>query len=143
MSDIVDFLRARIDEDEQLAREAAQRTAWGDRSLPTWHVSSDSMMSGSAGVDAGALNDPQTHRIPVVSDEGFPTVEQARHIARHDPARVLREVEAKRRIIDRAQELYDDPFDTELFVEYRAAILPGMAAVYSDHPDYQPEWASR
>jgi hypothetical protein len=34
----------------------------------------------------------------VVYAEGYPTFAQAQHIARHDPARILREVEAKQRI---------------------------------------------
>ncbi|MGW7264538.1 DUF6221 family protein [Streptomyces sp. NPDC054842] len=38
----------------------------------------------------------------VVGDEsGTLTMQQARHIARHDPARVLREVEANRRRLER------------------------------------------
>jgi hypothetical protein len=76
--DLVAFLRARLDEDEQAARE----TLWeGSGNKPDWELPS------SATVDVGG-------------DEfyaGDATI--ARHIARHDPARGLREVEAKRRII--------------------------------------------
>ena len=59
--------------------------------------------------------------------------EVAPHIARHDPARVLREVEAKRKIVrDVACGFYDSDYDEA--VEH-------LAAVYSDHPDYDPDWA--
>ena len=53
------------------------------------------------------------------------------HARSFDPARVLREVEAKRAILD--------------YENYRKS-LPGclllrhFAAVYSDHPGYRPEW---
>ena len=49
-------------------------------------------------------------------------------LARHDPARVLAECEAKRQIVQNAQDPGDD-----LFV----AIL---ALPYADHPDYREEW---
>jgi uncharacterized protein DUF6221 len=44
------------------------------------------------------------------------------------PARVLREVETKRRIVERYA---DDSFPPEIF---------DIAAVYADHPDYDPDW---
>jgi hypothetical protein len=49
------------------------------------------------------------------------------HIARHDPARVLTECEAKRAIV----ELISSPGPQAL----RLLALP-----YADHADYQPEW---
>ena len=61
------------------------------------------------------------------------------HIAHHDPARVLREVEAKRAML---AELTRWPFDyrpgcndpIRLFVHL-------LAAPYSDHPDWRAQWA--
>jgi hypothetical protein len=47
---------------------------------------------------------------------------------RHVPARVLREVEAKRRMLEDLDLTYPD-------------VEQLLAAVYSDHPDYRPEWA--
>ncbi|EGD23955.1 DUF6221 family protein [Prescottella equi] len=129
MNDIIAFLRARLDEDEITARgalHAAPHTGTDDHG--TWHAN-------GAEVAGEAMHfwDNPTNVL---------TEWQASHIARHDPARALREVEAKRRILDRAEQLHDDPFDTVLFTEYDETILPLMAAAYSDHPDYQPHWTT-
>ena len=68
----------------------------------------------------------------------------AAHIARHDPARVLREVEAGRRILERHRDC----------VQYGGGICEHAGAVdppcpdlrdllcrWADHPDYLPGWA--
>lgn len=55
------------------------------------------------------------------------------HIARHDPARVLAECEAKRRILN----LCDFEPDCDAAVLKVARVL---AAVYADHPDYDEAW---
>ena len=67
------------------------------------------------------------------------------HIARHDPARVLREVEAKRAIVaDYADACAKYRADRTEFRagERFAALLAAtrLAAVYADHPDYREEW---
>ena len=57
------------------------------------------------------------------------------------PARVLREIEAKRAILGeyvavrRLQELTDTEQDY-----YRDWVLCHLAAAWSDHPDYREEW---
>ncbi|MDH2424760.1 DUF6221 family protein [Sphaerisporangium sp. TRM90804] len=121
--DLVAFLRARLVEDEQYARS----TMWdGSVNSPTWSL------TASATVDTGG-------------DEfyaGDRTV--ANHIERHDPARVLREVEAKRRILQwhtGAHECSgpDDNcmwiLDGEACPTTRALALP-----YADHEDYKEGW---
>lgn len=68
----------------------------------------------------------------------------------HDPARALREVEAKRRLLELAWDA--DQTDRILDEEIARKVSPGelttgglmiraMAAVYSDHPDYRSGWA--
>lgn len=56
---------------------------------------------------------------------------QFRHMARHDPARVLRQVSAVRALLA----LFDEMGYNEE-PAYRAA-----AAIWSDHPAYKAEWA--
>lgn len=66
----------------------------------------------------------------------------------YDPARVLREVEAKRNILARyedcvaRQEDQDYPYASaaEQAREYEDFVLPNLAASYSDHPACRPEW---
>jgi hypothetical protein len=129
--DLTEFLAARLDEDEAAAKACQSPSPWSPGTgLPgdSWIVTDD---TGE----------------PVVYDEGTPTVEEARHIARHDPARVLREVEAKRKILDRWAKSAADPRDIRLVahadLEGNLALLwvvRQLAAVYSDHPDYDPAW---
>lgn len=113
MRDLVAFLRARLDDDEQAAREAA--VWWGDadepgeaphwRPVPCGHIWNDQ--------DGGIADE--------VADR------HAAHIARHDPARVLAEVEAKRRMVDEHG-------------NGTCRTLRLLALPYADHPDYRPEW---
>jgi hypothetical protein len=75
----------------------------------------------------------------------------ATHIARHDPARALREVEAKRSILAAHQflELDGDAFcincTSDLYE--RKGFDPcrtwrAIVSVYSDRPGFRPEWAA-
>lgn len=71
------------------------------------------------------------------------------HIARHDPARVLREVEAKRKILDEVvpeikgmdQQIISEWGTSQDVPDAHLPLLKIMASVWSDHPDYQQEWA--
>jgi hypothetical protein len=79
---------------------------------------------------------------------------RANAAARYDPARVLREVEAKRNRLQRYLEqpgwdlpegVQDgrDPDEAEADEAVKAALgyeVREDAAVYSDHPDYQAGW---
>jgi hypothetical protein len=63
------------------------------------------------------------------------------HIVRHDPARVLREVEAKRALLAAATSYspeleYGDNGEWAFDLAVRL-----LASVWSDHPDYLPEWS--
>lgn len=138
MDDLVAFLRAQLDEDEALARAATNGTGewWWD------HGYGD--MCNDPTCPYGELTDrpgpEDTHGGTVLMDvHGYDIKEPwqgADHIARHDPARVLREVEAKQRIVDRYAWLREHG-DTG----GAAWVLPLLALPYADHPDYRPEWA--
>jgi Family of unknown function (DUF6221) len=52
--------------------------------------------------------------------------------------RLLREVEAKRRIMDEAHFVWSTGGDDVLSAGWN--ILCRLAAVYADHADYQSEW---
>ena len=105
--DIVEFLRARLDEDEAVARAAVipahnKPGAYKPHpELAEWFYDGDE-------VEYVQTPEMLAHKYPdrlyvTMDREGLgPSVEAdvANHIARHDPARVLREVEAKRRIVD-------------------------------------------
>jgi hypothetical protein len=58
----------------------------------------------------------------------------AAHVARHDPARVLAECEAKRRIVDSEGSPYVEGHVPA------TRTLRFLALPYADHPDYRQEW---
>ncbi|MFB4280824.1 DUF6221 family protein [Nonomuraea sp. MTCD27] len=123
--DLVDFIRARLDEDEQ----AAAHEPSGRRIHPAdlqWEYQPD----GDPDVPGGDVI-ARDHRI--VMD--LPQVVAA-HIARHDPARVLREVEAKRRLLQ-AHLGYYGPGEDEGWPVPTPTLL---ALPYADHKDYREDW---
>jgi hypothetical protein len=70
------------------------------------------------------------------------TAGDIRFAERFDPARALAECEAKRRIVEQAQEHWDSAYgEPEIFIEEPwQGILRQLALPYANHPDYQPEW---
>ena len=131
MSDLVAFLNARLHEDEAAARAAAPGQ-WRSHQAGGWRAV---LLGKGLGPDAADVE----------------------HIARHDPARVLREVAAKRAIL----EFYLEPPDglpagnAEVIsgaedgsgraprpLTVIEAIVLDLAGVWSDHPDYDPAWGS-
>ncbi|MGW4703253.1 DUF6221 family protein [Streptomyces sp. NPDC004285] len=119
MDDLIAFLRARLDDDAELALAA---------SPGPWHP------------------DEEHDEVLAVDDvtvaEGFAlSGRQLRatvdHIARHDPARVLAEVDAKRRRLDQIAEAIAAGHDS---YDLAAVLLPLEALPYADHPDYQDTW---
>ncbi|MEO3860902.1 DUF6221 family protein [Acrocarpospora sp. B8E8] len=135
MDELIAFLRARLDEDEQAARGATWHEDAGTwRAEPTpyetrgksqrWYIE-DSM-------DDGVVShvDPQAS-----DDEGV-----ARHIARHHPARVLRDLEAKRRLLAWLQRTQDWAASNNLWTYDETEPLKILAAPYVDHPEFREEW---
>ena len=158
---IVEFLEARITEDETAAREAIEPERPGSH----WQWVTNETDTPVAHGDLAEAQEYQ--RISLRTVEEFPTsagmlpsfpIEHAEqvapgageHIARHNPARVLAECKAKRAIIrqwddvtlDEGVRDEDDTINeihSGLVMALRD-VLKVLAAVYSDHPDYDPEW---
>ncbi|MET9222341.1 DUF6221 family protein [Streptomyces sp. NPDC003300] len=145
--DLATFLRARLDEDEALATVARDANTGVFASIgdADWHlVPGEGIWTDDHGIQVA------TGGIGLGDNEGA-------HIARHDPARVLREVEAKRNLVDSAAGAQHDrdywraqlPSDSVDLLKTVAAmearwsawhyVLTQLAASYVDHPDYQPE----
>lgn len=156
MSDLVEFLRARLAEDEEVARQSAD--FGGGINGYHWRVSGSHEDEGGTywRITATAVASGHEQAIEVVgngmSGGGVHTEQVAHHAVRHDPARVLCEVEAKRRILDLhepAEENYGDGFIAERCMvcdpqdpePYPCATLRLLAAVYATHLDYRPDWA--
>lgn len=134
--ELITFLRARLGEDEQAARDATHGFTGKWTTELGYPVSvADPLPRGASAFDQA-----------VAFDEGSPSTEQAAHIARHDPARVLTEVKAKRVIVDRYAEVQEmDREDAEPEFAYGRAVGLGeavrlLALPYAEHAEYQESW---
>jgi hypothetical protein len=150
--DLAAFVRRRLDEDEQIARAACEYAE------AEWRLDEE---YGETVLwwppEPRVAEAERRHGLPVTSDQWRgQTIESggtriAPHIARHDPARVLADVAAKRRILAEcaywydkvnasATEKYPQP-DLGARFEVAMPILLLLALPYRDHLDYRPEWA--
>ena len=116
---LTEFLLARIAEDEAVAAAAVSRRDGVDK----WEAV-------GSGTVVGPGYDKVKHVMLPSSEDGA-----ARHIARHDPARVLAECEAKRRIVELNA---TKPGRKTTF--RRLLTLQTLALPCADHPDYRQEW---
>jgi hypothetical protein len=120
MDDLVQWLRDRLDEDERIARAA---------SLGPW------VQSGIG--DYGWTVTFGRPGAGVETDDSEQGLADADFIAAHDPARVLREIDSKRRMIGAIEHLLvqvDDPFAGV------DDVLRLLALPYADRPGYREEW---
>jgi hypothetical protein len=140
--DVAEFLLARIAEDEAYARLAAEPSD-GDGRTAEWTEDASGVLW--TGDDYHPLGDSAL----------------SRHIERWDPARVLAECEAKRRVVAAYQDersrrdIYESEEsraveDDEQRMHRRSAAarcrgleiaIEALAAVYADHSDHRDEWA--
>lgn len=128
MSGLVEFLLEQIAEDQAVAEAAVMEGhEWGGA---RWMVP-EGTMTDQVCIDNGRRWGGAT----VVYDEGSPSAEQAAHIARHDPARVLAECEAKRAQIDHLVRSMESDY-----APWNEQQLRIMAVVYADRPGYREEW---
>lgn len=152
MTSLTDFLLERVAEDETVAQSARALQDHGD---DRWYVDGPAEKSRKWWVYA--------------TGEKFHHEATADHIARHDPARVLAECAARRRVVELHTDCYEEcawkygetvydsgPVVTVLpsrpgdglmvrrSIATRPAIgcptLLALAAIHSSHPDFDPAW---
>jgi hypothetical protein len=143
---ITEFLLARIAEDEAAARAATLGEWWYDPTKVNSVDRGEAVFAGQRGLHAvtiastGPADDPAS-------------MADAAHIARHDPARVLAECEAKRRIVEREEsgmrtqwrrrsDEHRRTWGQWLEDKGRGEMLTlrDLASVYADHPGFDPAW---
>jgi hypothetical protein len=133
MDDLVQFLRNRLSDDEQAAKAAASELG------ADWYYSDGSVLAR------------REDDMVATGSQSFMERERGEHIARHDPARVLREVDAKRRILNdvlptmQADELRiagEWGVGSDPVREASDDLLSLLAPPYADHPDYRSEWTA-
>ncbi|MGA4726281.1 DUF6221 family protein [Micromonospora taraxaci] len=143
MDDPITWMRAQLDDDERVAREAT----WGPWEVGPTFGGRDNRVyvkPEGPGIDtigtcviAGQVANTPQYRA------------NAQHIARHDPARVLAEVDAKRRILDahpieysKVSEYTDCAacVDVDSYDAYPCLTVRLLALPYADRPGYRDEW---
>ena len=162
MDDLAAFLEARLDDDERIAR-ACPPWPWRleeDEPDPDYPPPHD-------GHRRGALFDADVLRPSVVFSDRYDEVgPQHDHAVRHDPARVLDEVDAKRRLIGdllATEHLLAnrDTYGCRAVSDREGDNTPSgkpcscgrdeavrrrlglLALPYAGHPDYHEEWRSQ
>lgn len=132
MDDLVAFLRARLAEDEAAARAATPGP---------WVAGTTSGLL----VDDGVYGQGDGGSLEFACDVREASWDwkqgNVAHIARHDPARVLAEVEAVRELLRVAVAAADfAPTFTTGFAARLEGVLRRFAVAYAAHPDYRIEW---
>jgi hypothetical protein len=140
---IVEFLTACLAEDERIAR-AATSGPWRA------HDTHLGQYGYAATVLSGEGNDTDLRAwLPSMSNEPWDEARNvwadAAHIAAHGPARVLREVDAKRRIVDAHERSPMPKGDTADCAQCWGAVWPCptlrlLALPYDDRDGYQEAW---
>jgi len=127
VDDLVQWLRAQLDEDAARALAALSELD-GPELGADWEY------------DGRYVSTVRERTMVAVGSQDFmgPTV--GAHIAAHDPARVLREIDAKRRAVDYLVEEIENAevwwYDDKLIPVLKLLALP-----YADRPGYREEWA--
>jgi hypothetical protein len=167
MDDLVQWMRAQLDEDERVAR-AASEYAEAD-----WRLDEDGETVLWWPPEPHIAEKEREKGLPVVSDHWRgQTIESggtrlAPHIARHDPARVLREIDATRQLLDLHGLVHRDLLWIDENSDERTAEIPVcghcvprhssyphpsavpqgpcttlrmLALPYADRPGYRDEW---
>jgi hypothetical protein len=144
VDDLTAFITARLDEDEA-AVLAATPGPWKHMCL------------GSEGClvlrETGTVRERGRGRVARFGQKDWAADHaDAEFVARHDPARVLREVAAKRAILGRHKPLHgrygfccawcsDDVDAFGLSHSWPCADVRDIIAVWCGHPDYRQDWA--
>ncbi len=163
MDELVQWLGEQLDEDERITREA-DPGPWGVGSTtePDWGPAPEGEPGDVVFIDGEAWPKSATVRGTHVYTPGRMIADMSRgyplsrhesnadHIAAHDPARVLREIDAKRRILRALESAEVSLRNTEPGNELRElmtgsvnslrAAVRMLASVYADRPGYREEW---
>lgn len=148
MDKLIEFLKARLDEREALARAA---------NPGPWTLRRGTGTRGDDWADVYARPEPDADEDDyppcVIETEGGanpPNLVDAEHIAANDPAYVLADVAAKRQIVAMCEFLLETREVQEAAGELSdyslgrahagGGVLRRLALPFAEHPDYREEW---
>lgn len=156
VEDLVRWLNTQLDEDQRIAREAAMaigRTGYENGVLvdPPARFGDDLVVDGAQWAPSyhqvmrKRLRPDETRRT-VAECGGFGARPVADHIAEWDPARVLREIDAKRKLLAEWKLADAEGKYPDFMGGYSSGLdyaVQLAAVAYADRPGYDPEWAPR
>jgi hypothetical protein len=134
--DLVRWLGSQLDTDAEKARAAAEEL--GGSSLGAEWI-----------YDGQYVVANRERDLVAVGSQDFMTPEIGEHIAEHDPARVLREIDAKRKLIGWHRQTTQEEFSSGAYRTVGCRCYDGwpcttlrlLALPYADRPGYREEWA--
>ncbi|MFH8405550.1 DUF6221 family protein [Streptomyces sp. NPDC018019] len=129
-ADLVEFIRARLGEDGEAARATTERQPYTEWDAVGAGDDSDSRLSHWEVVKIAC-----PHPTPAAKAIAV-------HIARHDPARVLAEVEAKREIVDDLAAVAGGDYIDAGEPVLAERVLRLLALPYGGHADFNERWRS-
>lgn len=134
MDDLVRWFGEQLDKDARIAHAAC----WDDQS-DVWTA-----RPPQASYERYTVVDYLDDGVVAVTPENADVDGVGQHIAEWDPARVLREIDADRKLIAQYSEVADNDVDEMEYAHGWAQAL-GLAvrlraAVYADRPGYRDEW---
>jgi len=148
-NDLMEWLTAQINHDEQIARQAA--TTYGG--APDWrhYIIRDELNNHTTHAMDVAARTILAAEEPAKPDDEYPLMPaELVHIALHDPAHVLRQVAAHRRILARhtTHDSGTDEDGTPWSITYcghcnethPCGDLADLASIYAERPGYDPTW---
>ncbi|MFD7016168.1 DUF6221 family protein [Streptomyces sp. NPDC059928] len=134
---LVQFIRDRLDEDSAAATKAGA-DAWRLEAID--RSGGAVFASGERPIAEYDSNPERRH----AQNQAAADFHQAAHIVRHNPARSLVNIDAKRQLLGRYEAMESGVLvmtgAESILSEYRRIILPSLAEPYAGHPDYREEW---
>lgn len=138
MEDLIAWLRACLDDDEKAAK-AATPGPWRHSPDKHWHRPGTPEFEES--VFAGPAGDAATSVAGTGPSDDPQSMADAAHIARHDPAAVLADVEAKRAVLDATVGEIDRygtmPPEAHIMAD---EVVKALASAYRHRPGWRTEW---
>ncbi len=124
------FIRARLDEEEAAARGAIEAGGL------EWRCRLD---ADADSIRYGVFDESDGERVACIYEGELDSRRLSRHIARHDPDSVLRDIAAKRTILAAAERVEEN--GGWHIHGQGVEIICALAERWNGHPDYRSEWA--
>ncbi|MGW4493775.1 DUF6221 family protein [Streptomyces sp. NPDC004376] len=147
MTEIADFLRARYQEQRAIAEAAAEHAGTGD-----WRYQPGSDYVAAVQTFPDDMPARRELWTPLVTEAGSyigDTLDDeiGSHIAAHDPAAVIADLDAKLEIVSDYERCEDDtasatPNEHTGWADALECVVATLALPFAGHPDYREEWKS-